>query len=49
MVLARYGVDDYAFGMLGLLGPTRMGYERAISTVRYVAELMSELVRGPYG
>ena len=48
MVLARYGVDGYALGALGLLGPTRMPYERAISTVRYVAELMSELVRGSY-
>jgi len=49
MVLARYGVEGHAFGALGLLGPPRMGYERAISTVRYVAELMSELVRGSYG
>ena len=48
MVLARYGVDGYALGALGLLGPTRMPYERAISTVRYVAELMGELVRGSY-
>lgn len=45
IVLTRYGVDGYAFGALGLLGPVRMPYERAVSTVRYVAELMSELVR----
>lgn len=49
MVLTRYGLDGYALGVLGLLGPIRMPYERAISTVRYVAELMNELVRGPYG
>lgn len=48
MVLARYGVDGYALGALALLGPIRMPYERAISTVRYVAELMGELVRGSY-
>jgi len=48
VVLARYGVDGYAFGALGLLGPTRMPYERAICAVRYMAELMGELVRGPY-
>jgi len=46
MVLARYGVDGYAHGALGLLGPIRMPYERAICTVRYVAELMGELMRG---
>jgi len=49
LVLTRYGVDDYALGALGLLGPIRMPYERAISAARYVAELMSELVRSHYG
>ena len=48
MVLTRYGMAGCALGALGLLGPTRMPYERAISTARYVAELMSELVRAPY-
>lgn len=48
MVLARYGVDGNALGALGLLGPIRMPYERAICTVRYVGELMGELMRGAY-
>jgi heat-inducible transcriptional repressor len=48
IVLTRYGVDGYALGALGLLGPVRMPYERAISMVRYVAELMSELVHSLY-
>jgi heat-inducible transcriptional repressor len=48
VVMARYGVDGRALGALGLLGPIRMPYERAVSTVRYVAELMSEIVRGLY-
>lgn len=48
LVLTRYGLDDYALGALGLLGPVRMSYERAISAARYVAELMSELVRSHY-
>ena len=44
MVLARYGVEGFASGTLGVLGPTRMPYGRAISAVRYVADLMSDLV-----
>ncbi len=44
MVLARYGVPGYATGALGVLGPQRMAYSRAISTVRFVAGLMSELI-----
>ncbi len=44
MVLTRYGAPDFAVGALGVLGPTRMAYGRTISTVRYVAGLLSELV-----
>jgi len=48
MVLARYGVPGFATGALGVLGPTRMSYGRAISAVRFVAELMSDLVYEMY-
>ena len=44
MVLARYGVPGLATGMLGVLGPIRMPYSRTISTVRFVAGLLSDLV-----
>ena len=37
------------WGTLGVLGPTRMRYGRAISAVRYVAGLMSNLVFDAYG
>jgi heat-inducible transcriptional repressor len=48
MVMARYGVPNFATGALGVLGPTRMPYGRAISAVRYVAELMSDLIYEMY-
>lgn len=44
LVLSRYGVAGLATGALGVLGPTRMGYGRAISSVRFVAHLLSELI-----
>ena len=44
MVLARYGVPGLATGTLGVLGPMRMAYGRTISTVRFVAGLLSDLV-----
>jgi len=44
MILARYGAQGYATGALGVLGPIRMAYGFSISTVRYVAGLMSDLV-----
>lgn len=49
VVLARYGMPGEASGALGVLGPTRMPYERAVSRVRYVGSLMSELVAQLYG
>ncbi len=44
MVLARYGVPGLATGTLGVLGPMRMSYARTIPTVRFVADLLSNLV-----
>jgi heat-inducible transcriptional repressor len=44
VVLSRYGVPGVATGALGVLGPTRMPYAHTISTVRFVAGLLSELV-----
>ena len=44
MVLARYGAPGLATGALGVMGPIRMAYGRTISTVNYVADLLSELV-----
>lgn len=49
MVIARYGAAEIGTGALGVFGPTRMAYERAIGTVRYVAKLMTDLVCETYG
>jgi len=47
MVLGRYGTSQ-AQGALGVLGPTRMRYGRAISAVRYIANLMSGMLDDVY-
>ena len=44
LVVASYGRPGRATGVIGVLGPTRMAYPHAISTVRYVSGLMNELV-----
>jgi len=49
LVLSPYGVQGKASGVLGIMGPTRMAYGRAISTVRYVAQLMDGLIGDLYG
>jgi heat-inducible transcriptional repressor len=48
LVFAPYGAPDRALGLLGVLGPTRMPYPRAIPTVRYLAALMNELINSHY-
>src|SRR3984893_67354 len=42
LISAPYTRNDQVQGSLGVLGPTRMHYERAITAVAYVAQLFSE-------
>lgn len=49
LVLSRYGVNGYATGALGVLGPLRMQYARTVSVVRFVSQLLSSLVFDMYG
>ncbi len=42
LISARYMSHDQVQGSLGVLGPTRMHYERAMTAVAYVAQLFSE-------
>lgn len=45
LVIGRYGSDETAVGYIGVVGPTRMDYQRTIGAVRYIGALMSDLVR----
>jgi heat-inducible transcriptional repressor len=49
LVLAQYGQKGKVSGMLGVIGPTRMQYGRAIAVVRYMSQLMNELLAELYG
>jgi len=49
LILSRYGVGERATGVLGVVGPMRMAYERSVGAVRFVAGLMSEIVEETYG
>jgi heat-inducible transcriptional repressor len=48
LVLSRYGVEGGASGLLGVIGPLRMSYDHTIGAVRYVSQLMSDLVSDWY-
>jgi heat-inducible transcriptional repressor len=49
LVLSRYGVNGYVTGALGVLGPLRMPYARTVSAVRFISQLLSNLVYEIYG
>lgn len=44
VVLAQYGSRQQSMGAVGVLGPVRMEYGRMVSTVRFVSEVMSEVI-----
>jgi len=44
LVLTRYGLSGQAAGVVGVVGPTRMRYWRAVSLVRFMAGLLDQLV-----
>ncbi|MCY3575514.1 MAG: heat-inducible transcriptional repressor HrcA [Chloroflexi bacterium] len=48
MVLSRYGDPGKMSGAIGVLGPTHINYGRAISTVRYVSNLMTNVLATLY-
>jgi heat-inducible transcriptional repressor len=45
LISAPYSGQDLAQGSLGVLGPTRIDYERAMTAVAYVAQLFSEALQ----
>ena len=46
---ATYGLRNRSLGAVGLLGPLRMDYEKAIRSVRAAAFELSRLVEEVYG
>lgn len=49
VVISRYGTPGGIGGAMAVLGPTRMHYPETISTVRFVAGLLSEMLESHYG
>lgn len=49
IVLARYGIEGEASGVVSVLGPMRMAYPRTVSVVKYVSSLLDDLMLRLYG
>jgi len=48
LVAACYGLANRALGTVGLIGPVRMDYEKAINSVRAAAHELSRFVEEVY-
>jgi heat-inducible transcriptional repressor len=48
LVAACYGLSNRALGTVGLLGPVRMDYDKAIRSVRSAAYELSRFVEAVY-
>ena len=48
VVISQYGLPKEAIGTIGVIGPTRMPYAHAISTVSYLSSVLSGLVAELY-
>ena len=49
VVICRYGVPGHALGTVGVVGPTRMEYDRAISGLQFISTIMNNMVASVYG
>lgn len=48
VVLGRYGVPRRASGIVGVVGPMRMQYSKAFSTLRFLSDAMGEIIEEMY-
>jgi heat-inducible transcriptional repressor len=48
VVAARYGAPGRPAGLLGIVGPTRMQYGRAIAVVRHLTQVLNDLLAEAY-
>jgi heat-inducible transcriptional repressor len=49
VIVARYGAKGQLGGLLGVVAPTRMHYSRAIALVRYMTQMLDDLLAETYG
>jgi heat-inducible transcriptional repressor len=49
VVLSQYGIPQEVSGTIGVIGPTRLGYQNTIGGVRFLSSFMTELMMGVYG
>jgi len=45
LVATPYGPEDRSLGTVGVIGPTRMNYQRVIPLVQFTAQVLSSVLK----
>jgi heat-inducible transcriptional repressor len=45
VIASPYGTDEHVLGAVGVIGPTRMNYQRVIPLVNFTAQVLSRVLR----
>ena len=44
IIISRYSVQGHSGGSIGIIGPTRIDYKRLIPRLKYITELVGDLL-----
>lgn len=47
LIASPYGTDDQVLGTVGVIGPTRLDYQRVIPLVNFTAQVLSRVLKKP--
>jgi heat-inducible transcriptional repressor len=45
LIASPYGTDDQVLGTVGVIGPTRLDYQRVIPLVNFTAKVLSRVLK----
>lgn len=48
MIISKYKIGENATGAIGIIGPTRMNYQKLIPSIKYLSEIISKVLSDVY-
>lgn len=48
MIISKYRIGENATGAIGIIGPTRMNYQKLIPSIKYLSEIISKVLSDVY-
>ncbi|MDO5448147.1 MAG: heat-inducible transcriptional repressor HrcA [Clostridia bacterium] len=48
MIISKYKIGENATGAIGIIGPTRMNYQKLVPSIKYLSEIISKVLSDVY-